>query len=50
MRSGWQTERQRSLPLAADDTGRPLTEARARTSHLFNVDIQWLQLPAAVAE
>ncbi|MDQ2838260.1 MAG: class I SAM-dependent methyltransferase [Actinomycetota bacterium] len=31
--------------LAADDNRAALAEARTRTSHLSNVDIQWLQLP-----
>ncbi|MEO6700943.1 MAG: class I SAM-dependent methyltransferase [Jatrophihabitantaceae bacterium] len=32
--------------LAADDNRDALAAARSRTSHLSNVDIQWLQLPA----
>jgi 2-polyprenyl-3-methyl-5-hydroxy-6-metoxy-1,4-benzoquinol methylase len=32
--------------LAADDDREALAEARTRTAHLSNVDVQWLQLPA----
>ena len=32
--------------LAADDNRERLATARARTDHLSNVDVQWLQLPA----
>ena len=31
--------------LAADDNRTALSEARTRTSHLSNVDIQWMRLP-----
>lgn len=31
--------------LAADDNRLALTDARTRTAHLSNVDVQWLQLP-----
>ena len=32
--------------LAADDNRERLVSARARTEHLSNVEVQWLQLPA----